>query len=62
MRALPPGTQSQPLRTFEVLKSIDVQSGKVAPAFNQMGFGTQFRSDQPLGELLDQGLLKEITK
>ena len=62
MRALPPGTAQQPLRTFEVLKPIGVESGQVAPAFNQIGLGTQFRSSQQLGELLEQGFLREITK
>ncbi len=62
MRAPPPGTQSQPLRTFEVLKPIDVQSGQVASAFNQVGLGTQFRSSQQLGELLEQGFFREIKK
>ncbi|MCP5443148.1 MAG: glycohydrolase toxin TNT-related protein [Chromatiaceae bacterium] len=46
MRALPPGTAQQPLRTFEVLKPVGVESGQVAPAFNQIGLGTQFRSSQ----------------
>lgn len=62
MRALPPGTAQQPLRAFEVLKPFGVESGQVAPAFNQTGLGTQFRSSQQLGELLEQGFLREITK
>jgi hypothetical protein len=62
MRSLPPGTASQPLRSFEVLKPIGVESGRVAPAFNQIGLGTQFRSDKQLGKLLDGRFLKEITK
>ena len=62
MRALPPGTAQQPLRTFEVLKPIGVESGQVAPAFNQIGLGTQFRSNKQLGELLEQGFLREVTK
>ncbi|WAR43785.1 TNT domain-containing protein [Methylomonas rapida] len=62
MRALPPGTAQQPLRTFEVLKPIGVESGQVAPAFNQIGLGTQFRASQQLGELLEQGFLREVTK
>jgi RHS repeat-associated protein len=62
MRALPPGTAQLPLRTFEVLKPISVESGQVAPAFNQIGLGTQFRSNMQLGELLEQGFLKEVTQ
>ncbi len=62
MRSLPPGTASQPLRSFEVLKPIGVESGRVAPAFNQIGLGTQFRSGKQLGELLDGGFLREMSR
>jgi RHS repeat-associated protein len=61
MRSLPPETMAQPLRTFQVLQPFDVQSGTVAPAFNQLGLGTQYQSSIPLGELLSQGYLREIT-
>ena len=60
MRALPPGSASQPLREFEVLKPLTVESGRVAPAFNQIGLGTQFRSSKPLGELLEEKAIKEV--
>ncbi len=40
-RSLPPGTAG-PLRAFEVLKPFSVESGTVAPAFGEAGFGTQF--------------------
>jgi hypothetical protein len=62
MRALPPGTSSQPLRTFEVVKPFSVESGTVAPAFNQTGLGTQFRSSMQLGELIEEGFLIEVFK
>ena len=60
-RALPPGTAGQPLRTFEVVKPFPVQSGQVAPAFGQMGGGTQMVSPVNLKTLLDKGILKEVT-
>ena len=61
-RALPPGTAGQPLRTFEVMKPFPVQSGQVAPAFGQMGGGTQMVSPVNLKTLLDKGVLKEVTR
>lgn len=60
MRALPPGVAEQGLRTFQVSKSLTVESGTVAPAFGQIGLGTQFRSSMTLGELLEHGYLSEI--
>ena len=60
-RALPPGTTSQPLRTFEVVKPFEVEAGTVAPAFNQLGLGTQFRTPLPLETLLRRGILREVT-
>jgi Tuberculosis necrotizing toxin len=60
-RALPPGTVDQPLRTFQVLRPFEVQSGTVAPAYGQAGLGTQYRSPMQLGDLLQQGFLKEVT-
>ena len=59
-RALPPGVAEQPLRTFEVQKSFAVESGTVAPAFGQLGLGTQFRSSSQLGNLLQGGYLREV--
>ncbi len=62
MRALPPGSAQQPLRTFEVIKPFTVEAGRVAPAFNQIGLGTQLRSSKQLGELLERNFLREIIK
>jgi Tuberculosis necrotizing toxin len=61
-RALPPGVTSQALRTFEVVKPFEVQAGTVAPAFNQLGLGTQFRTPVPLETLLQRGILREVTQ
>jgi Tuberculosis necrotizing toxin len=60
-RPLPPGTIGD-LRTFEVLEPFGVQAGTVAPAFGQIGLGTQFRSYLTLGELIEGGFLKEVVR
>lgn len=60
-RSLPPGTASQPLRTFEVMKPFEVQSGAVAPWFNQMGGGLQYRTPVNLDTLLNRGIINDIT-
>lgn len=59
-RALPPGVESEALRTFEVLQSIEVEGGMVAPAWEQLGLGIQYRTPLTLGEMLEQGILREI--
>ncbi|HTE52540.1 MAG TPA: TNT domain-containing protein [Kofleriaceae bacterium] len=59
-RALPPGTAGQPLRTFEVLKPLEVEAGTVAPAFGQPGGGTQFLTPVRLEILIKRGFLREI--
>lgn len=60
-RSLPPGTAGQPLRTFEVMKPFEVQSGTVAPWFNQPGGGLQYRTPVKLEILLKRGILKKVT-
>ncbi len=60
MRALPPGVGDQPLRTFEVMKPFPVQSGTVAPAFGQLGLGTQHLAPVRLEVLLKRGILREV--
>jgi RHS repeat-associated protein len=60
-RALPPGIGDLPLRTFEVVKPFEVQSGIVAPWFNQVGGGIQYMTPVNLDILLNRGILNEIT-
>jgi hypothetical protein len=57
-RSLPPGTAGQSLRTFEVVKPFEVQSGTVAPWFNQPGGGLQFRTPVNLDTLLKHGIIR----
>jgi hypothetical protein len=59
-RSLPPGVENLPLRTFEVLKPIPVQSGTVAQAFGQAGGGIQFNTPAGLEILLKRGILQEL--
>jgi RHS repeat-associated protein len=59
-RALPPGTAAQKLRTFDVIKPFEVEAGTVAPAFGELGFGTQFRTPVPLETLLKRGIIEEV--
>jgi hypothetical protein len=60
-RALPPGTAGQSLRSFEVMKPFEVQSGSVAPWFNQPGGGLQYVTPVNLQTLLKRGILNEVT-
>ncbi|MCB9507477.1 MAG: glycohydrolase toxin TNT-related protein [Myxococcales bacterium] len=60
-RALPPGTAGQPLRTSEVVKPFEVEAGTVAPAFGELGLGTQFRTPVRLETLLKRGVRREVT-
>jgi hypothetical protein len=59
-RSLPAATAAQALRTFEVLSPMQVEAGRVAPWFGQLGLGVQYRSPATLGELLENQVLREI--
>ena len=59
-RALPPGSVGKPLRTFEVLKPFEVEAGTVAPAFDQIGLGIQYKAPIDLKILLKRGIIREI--
>ena len=39
MRSLRPGTETLPYNNYRVVKPFEVNSGGIAPAFNQLGFG-----------------------
>jgi hypothetical protein len=60
-RSLPPGTSGQPLRTFEIVKPFEVQSGTIAPWFNQPGGALQYRTPVNLDALLNREIIKEVT-
>ncbi len=58
--SLPFCTEDLPQRTFEVLKPFEVKSGLVAPAFNDIGFGTQYLTPVRLKILIERGIIKEV--
>ncbi|MCE5308372.1 MAG: TNT domain-containing protein [Acidobacteriales bacterium] len=55
--SLPPATAGQPVNLFQVAKPFPVQAGTVAPAFGQLGGGTQYLTPVNLGVLLKRGVL-----
>jgi hypothetical protein len=58
-RALP--ADAGPLHQYEVMESLDVEAGIAAPAFGQPGAGIQYRTTQPLDELVAAGILRPVT-
>ena len=59
-RSLAPGTVNKPYTVFELVKPIEVQSGKIAPWFGEEGGGIQYKFNIPISELLEQGVLKKV--
>ena len=48
-------------KTYVVKKDIDdVESGKIAPAFDQEGGGTQYILPDSVDQLVDDGYLEEV--
>ncbi|PIV48651.1 MAG: hypothetical protein COZ75_08805 [Flavobacteriaceae bacterium CG_4_8_14_3_um_filter_34_10] len=58
-RSLAPGTTSKPINVYEVVKPIEVNAGEVAPWFDEVGGGTQYKFDKSIQELLDEGYIKK---
>lgn len=61
-RALAPNSGIKPYHIYEVVKPFECSGGKVAPWFDEVGGGTQFKFDKTVKQLLDEGYLKEVTK
>jgi len=59
-RSLPPGSDTRPYNVYEVLKPIDVQSGEIAPWFDQSGGGIQYQFTQTIEELIQLGYLGRL--
>ncbi len=59
-RSLPPGSDARPYSAYEVVKPIDVQSGKIAPWFDQPGGGTQYQFTQSIENLIQSGYLRRL--
>ncbi|NQZ12897.1 MAG: glycohydrolase toxin TNT-related protein [Algicola sp.] len=59
-RALPAHSLRAPYTIYEVMKPIHVRAGTIAPAFNQIGGGTQYITPVSIGTLLRKGFLKVV--
>ena len=59
-RSLPPGLEKEPLRTYEVVKDVEVDAGKAAPWFKQPGGGEQYRFREPIRDLVNRGILRPL--
>ncbi len=58
-RSLPETSRSKPLKKYEVVKDLEVDSGKAAPWYGQKGKGTQYELPKAIRELIDKGYLVE---
>lgn len=45
---------------YKVIKPLSVKSCRIGPAFGFPGGGTQYRSDNNVNELIQQGFIKEV--
>lgn len=61
-RALPAGSNLRPYHVYEVIKPLECQGGKIAPWFDEIGGGIQFKFEKSIKQLLDEGYIKEVTK
>lgn len=59
-RALPPGSETKPLNTYEVLKPFEVSEGEVAPWFGEEGGGTQYKFDTSVDNLIKEGYIRKV--
>ena len=60
MRSLPPGSDARPLHTYRVNRTFQTESGTIAPAFGEIGFGKQHILPQSVRDLVDAGFLVEV--
>ena len=60
MRALPYDADLSQYRQFEVVKSFEVEASMIAPAFGNIGLGTQYRSSVSVEVLLKKGIIKQV--
>lgn len=59
-RSLPPTSTTQKYYVYEVVKPLEVESGTIAPWFEQPGLGTQLRFEQTIQTYLREGYIKLI--
>ena len=60
MRSLPPGSDARPLYAYRVNKALQSESGTIAPAFGEIGFGKQHMLPRSVQDLVDAGFLVEV--
>lgn len=60
MRALPYDADLAQYRQFEVVKPFEVEASTIAPAFGNIGLGTQYRSSVSVDVLLKKGIIKQV--
>ena len=60
MRSLAPGTTAKPYNVYEVTRPIEVQSGKAAPWFGQIGQGTQYEFPMSVTDAIAKGYLRRV--
>jgi hypothetical protein len=58
MRSLP-GSPVNPPTVYEVLQPLEVDAGTVAPAYGQIGLGTQYKLPASVDSLIDSYLGKK---
>lgn len=61
-RSLPYDPSKIKYHAYEVVKPLDVNSGSIAPHFDQPGNGLQYETAVSVRQLIDEGYLKEISK
>ena len=60
MRALPYDADLSQYRQFEVVKPFEVEASTIAPAFGNIGLGTQYRSSVSVDVLLKKDIIKQV--
>src|SRR5262245_29439778 len=60
MRSLAPGTTAKPYNVYEVTRPIEVQSGKAAPWFGQIGQGPQYEFSMSVTDAIAKGYLRRV--
>jgi hypothetical protein len=60
-RALPYDPDTQIHAVYEVVEDLPVQSGQAAPWFGEAGGATQYMLDRPLNELLEEGIIRQVS-
>jgi RHS repeat-associated protein len=60
MRSLPPGSGARPLHTYQVNRPVQTDTGAIAPAFGEIGFGKQHMLPKSAQDLIDEGFLVEV--